>query len=164
MDWQIKSISKKSSQSGQELKAGDLIVSIIFVNEMGELDRQDLLKSEFESENFDKKFVAKWERTVSENPNEDERMARQMALSGSEDLFISLYDDASLGIDDKETLKQMLALLLERKRILRAVGRPKNAQQKYLHISTKREFEVPQKNLDEELLTNIQSQLNLFLI
>jgi hypothetical protein len=164
MDWQIKSISKKSSQSGAELKPGDIVVSLVFFNEAGELDRLDFLKEELDKADVETKYIGRWERVVSDNPQEDERQAKRMALAGSEDFFISLFDDDSLNIENKDSLKQMLALLLERKRVLRAQGRPSGGIQKYLHVSTKREFDVPQKELDEELIINIQSQLDAFLV
>lgn len=164
MDWQIKSLSKKSSQSGAELKAGDVVVSIIFQNQAGEIERSDFLKSELEQNPYNGKFLGKWERVVSDNPQEDERQARRLALSGSEDLFISLFDDADIDMEQKDVLKQMLALLLERKRILRAKARPQNGVQTYIHVATKREFKVEQKELNEELILNIQSQIEAFLI
>ena len=37
-------MSKKSFGSGVELKPGDVVVSVIFVNEANELDRRDFLK------------------------------------------------------------------------------------------------------------------------
>ncbi len=164
MDWQIKTLSKKSSQSGVELKAGDVVVSVVFINELNELDRRDFLKSELEEKPFEGKFVGKWERVVSENPEADEREARRMAIAGSEDFFLSLYDDNGVEVEQKDVLKQMLALLLERKRILKARGRPQNGLQLYIHSSSKREFLVPQKDLNEELISNIQTQINAFLI
>ena len=86
------------------------------------------------------------------------------AIAGSEDFFISLYDDEAVEVEQKDVLKQMLALLLERKRILRPKGRPEGGFQLYLHPSSKREFLVPQKELSEELVFNIQSQINAFLV
>ncbi|MBO7520901.1 MAG: hypothetical protein J6T16_01500 [Opitutales bacterium] len=164
MDWQIKTLSKKSSQSGAELKAGDAVVCVVFLNEAGELDRRDFLKSEFEGRPFGGKYIGKWERVVSENPEEDERQARRMAIAGSEDFFISLYDDEAVEVEQKDVLKQMLALLLERRRILRAKGRPEGGFQLYVHSSSKREFLVPQKELNEELISSIQTQIDAFLV
>ena len=164
MDWQIKSLSKKSAASGADLKPGDVVVSVLRQNEAGDLERSDFLKSELEQNPYMGKFLAKWERVVSENPLEDERQARRLALTGSENFFISLFDDESLDIDQKDVLKQMLALLLERKRILRAKGRVKNGVQIYVHSASKREFEVRQCELNEELIFNIQSQIEAFIL
>ena len=88
-----------------------------------------------------------------------------MALSSSEDFFVSLFDESSgVTTDEADVVKQMLALLLERKRILRPVGRPKFGIQKYVLVSTKREFDVPQKNLDTDMIIKIQNQLGNIII
>ena len=97
-------------------------------------------------------------------PEEDERAARRMALSSSEDFFVSLFDGSGVRADESDVIKQMLALLLERKRILRPVGRPSGGIQKYVQTSTKREFDVPQRNLDAELIVKIQTQLGNIII
>ncbi|MBO6103395.1 MAG: hypothetical protein J6P03_09130 [Opitutales bacterium] len=164
MDWPIKSLSKNSAQSGQSFKAGDEVVCVVFQNAAGELERADFLKSEYSPEKFKGGFVGKWERKVGENPQEDERRFRRMALAGAEDLFMSLFDGESADIEQKDTLKQMLALLLERKRVLRPVGRPQNGAQRYVHAATKREFSVAQKDLTQELVLNIQKQINAFIL
>lgn len=164
MDWQIKTLSKNSSQSGAQFKAGDVVVCVVFLNASGELERKDFLKSEFGENSFEGSFVGKWERVVSENPEADERKARKMALAGSEDFFISLFDENSVEIEQKDVLKQMLALMLERKRILKAKGRPQGNVQLYVHTQSKREFQVEQKDLTEELILHIQSQINVFMI
>ena len=164
MDWQIKSLSKKSSVSGADLKPGDVVVSVLHQNEAGDLERSDFLKSELEQNPQPGKFLARWERVVSENPQEDERQARRLALTGSENFFISLFDDEGLDIEHKDVLKQMLALLLERKRILKAKGRAQSGVQVYVHSASKREFEVRQCELNEELIFNIQSQIEAFIL
>lgn len=164
MDWQIGTLAKKSSHSGRDLKPGDTVVSIVRLGEAGVLERNDYLKEELAEGNYESRYLAKWERVVSENPEEDERQARKMALAGSEDFFISLYDDPNVDMENPDCMKQMLALMLERKRILKALGRPSGGVQKYRHPASGREFEVPQKELDEALIMGIQSQLDAFLL
>ena len=165
LDWQIKPLAKKSALSEREIAPGDTVVCAVFVNEFGMLDRLDFHKDEFDVSKVAGKIIGKWERVVSEHPEADERMARRMSLESSEDFFVSLFDENSaVETDEVDVVKQMLALLLERKRILRAVGRPVNNVQKYIQPSTKREFSVPQKNLDEDLVIKIQSQLGSIII
>ena len=157
LDWQIKPLSKKSSISGRDILPGDTIVCAVFVDPLGNLDRADCHADEFDPSKINGKIIGRWERVVSAHPEEDERAARRMALSSSEDFFVSLSDEA-------DGVKQMLALLLERKRILRPVGRPKFGIQKYVQVSTKREFDVPQKNLDTDMIIKIQNQLGNIII
>ncbi len=164
LEWQIKPLAKKTA-SGRDIAAGDTVVCAVFIDELGNLDRMDFLKDEFDETLLTGKIIGRWERVVSANPDEDEKMARKMSLASSEDFFLSLFDEASsVQTDESDVVKQMLALLLERKRILRPQGRVSGGVQKYLHVATKRIFEVPQKNLDEELIVKIQSQLGSIII
>lgn len=167
MEWQIRSLSKKSSGNGEDIKAGDTVLCLVYIDEFGNLERKDFKKSEFDNENeilSEIKYLGKWERIVSENPDEDERQAKRIALASSEDFFISLYDENGVEAEEKEVIKQMLALFLERKRILKAIGRPEGGVQKYLHTQSKREFLVLQKSVDEDLIMKIQTQLGTLMI
>ena len=165
LEWQIKPLSKKSAVSEREIKPGDTVVCAVFVDDIGNLDRMDFLKDEFRADSINGRLVGRWERIVAENPEADERAARRMALASSEDFFISLYDDAvEVDSADVDVIKQMLALLLERKRILRPLGRPSGGLQKYIHAQSGREFIVPQRNVDEALVVKIQSQLGSIII
>ena len=87
-----------------------------------------------------------------------------MALSSSEDFFVSLFDGSGVSADESDAVKQILALLLERKRILRPVGRPSGGIQKYVQASTKREFDVPQKPLGADLIAKMQTQLGNIIV
>lgn len=165
LDWQIKPLSKKSTISQREINAGDIVVCAVFVDELGNLDRMDFLKDEFDSTKIGGKLIGRWEREVSDSPEADERAARRMSLASSEDFFISLFDETvSVELAESDVIKQMLALLLERKRVIRAQGRAAGGFQKYIHVATKREFLVPQKNIDENLIFKIQNQLGNIII
>ena len=144
---------------------GDRVVCAVFLDDAGNLDRVDILKDELEAFKLDKKILGKWEREVSANPEADERAARRMALAGSEDFFLSLFDDSSqIDADETDVIQQILALLLERKRILKPVGRPSGGVQKYVHCSTKNLLDVPQKELDADLVMKIKSQLDYLIM
>jgi len=164
-EWQIKPLAKKSAFSEREIKPGDIVVCAVFINDAGELDRLDSHKDEFDDSRIMGKLIGKWERVVSDNPDADERAARRMSLESSEDFFVSMFDENSaVDADESDVIKQMLALLLERKRIIKAVGRPSAGFQKYIRVSTKREFIVPQRTLDEQLIIKIQNQLGSIII
>jgi len=165
LEWQIKPLAKKSALSDREFKPGDVAVCAVFFDEFGALDRLDSHKDEFDDSKIRGKVIGKWERVVSADPEGDERAARRMSLAGSEDFFLSLFDENSAVVSDEvDVIKQMLALLLERKRVLKSIGRPRGGFQKYLHPQTGREFEVPQKSVDEELVLKIQSRLGSIII
>ena len=164
LEWQIKPLAKKSA-GGADIKPGDEVVCAVFIDRAGNLDRADFLKGEFDPKAIDGKIIGRWERVVSANPGEDEKLARKMSLASSEDFFISLFDEESEVVaDETDVVKQMLALLLERKRVLRPLGRPRDGVQRYVHAATKREFDVPQRSLDEDLILKIQTQLGSIII
>jgi len=165
LDWQIKPLAKKSSLSDREIKAGDEVVCAVYIDELGNLDRLDVHKDEFDISKINGRVIGWWERVVSEHPDEDERAARRMALASSEDFFMSLFDENSpVELEEIDVVKQMLGLLLERRRVLRAKGRAVNGFQRYVHTATKKEFLVPQRNLDENLIIKIQNQLGSIII
>ena len=89
LDWQIKPLSKKSSISGRDILPGDTIVCAVFIDPLGNLDRADCHADEFDPSKINGKIIGRWERVVSAHPEEDERAARRMALSSSEDFFVS---------------------------------------------------------------------------
>ncbi|PWM28180.1 MAG: hypothetical protein DBX55_10360 [Verrucomicrobia bacterium] len=162
-EWQIKPLAKKSAGSEREIRTGDRVVCAVFADELGNLDRLDFLKDEFDASKIPGKPIGKWERIVSDDPDADERAAKKIALASSEDFFISLFDNA-VEVEQTDAIKQIFALLLERKRIIRPLGRPSRGFQKYVHAATKREFDVPQKNIDEELILKIRTQLASIII
>ena len=165
MDWQIKSLAKVSGISGREIKPGYTVVCTVFIDDMGNLDRLDAHVDEFDDSKIRGKIIGRWEREVAANPDADERAARRLALASSEDFFLSMFDDSSpVKADEADAVKQILALMLERKRILKPVGRPSRGIQKYIHTSSKREFDVPQKEMDAELVLKIQTQLGSIII
>lgn len=165
MDWQIKPLAKKSAVSSRDIKPGDEVVCAVFVDAAGNLDRADFLKGEFDESQISGKVIGRWERVVSANPDADERASRRMALESTEDFFVSLFDEsAGVDVPEKDVVKQMLALLLERKRIIRPVGRPRGGVQKYVQPSTKRVFDVPQSALGADLIAKIQTQLGSIII
>jgi len=164
MDWQIKPLSKKSSLSGADLSVGDEVVSFVYIGENSLIERIDILKNELDNTPLPQNVIGKWERKVSESPEQDEKFARKLALASSEDLFISLFDNESVDAPQKDIIKMLLALQLERKRILKSSAHPQNGIQTYIHTASKREFQVRQIDIDDNLIINIQSQLNSLII
>ena len=84
-----------------------------------------------------------------------------------EDLFLSLYEDDN---DEEETskeraiLKQILALLLERKRILRRLKGQKTENLVFIHVRSKQEFVVGMADFAIPDIAKIQDQLKAIVI
>ena len=147
MDWQIKTMGGKSSATSTEFKPGDVVLSLIYKDEdEGNLARLDLLEAELGSFKLSGTPLGRWKRIIKETG--DAEMNPQEQILAAEDFFLSLFEETEAG-DSKgseaelDVLKHLLALLLERKRVLRAVGsRAKEGAQLYRHVKLGRAFEA----------------------
>ena len=74
---------------------------------------------------------------------------------------MSLYEnDKPAAQEESDALKHLLALMLERKRVLRALGkRQTGGLQLYRHVKTKQELEVPVVEISTNLMLKIQDTL-----
>lgn len=94
-------------------------------------------------------------RRAAENP---ERALRLTA----ENLFTTLADPAAEPTPENTRLLQFLALMLERKRILRPRGASADGRRtRYEHTRTKAIFEVPAGDLTSEFFVDVQKQLSV---
>lgn len=158
MDWQLKPASRKSALTGEPFKPGDRVISLIYKEEK-ELQRADILESEEEKFPTPAALLAKWGHTVRA-PDEEKKFAQQNALTTAEDLFLSLYtEDSGEPIPERQALKQILALYLERKRIIKRLGTLENGNQEYLHTASKKTYPVPMDDFDLNLIAEINQQL-----
>ncbi len=106
-------------------------------------------------------FVAcKWvqvfkPRQAGENPE------RALKLT-AENLFVALADPTTEPTEENTRLVQFLALMLERKRILRPRGRSSDGLRlRYEHAKTRQIFEVPGGELTPEFFVAVQEQLSV---
>lgn len=160
MEWQIKTIARKSSLSGEAFEPGDRVVSLIYQDPIaGELGRADLLPDQVDAFELPGEVMGRWVRVVK-SPDEDSVSARE-TMASAEDFFLSLYEsEQAEGKETSDMLKHLLALMLERKRVLRALGeRQTSGEQNYLHVKTKREFKVPIVDLSAELMLKIEDTI-----
>lgn len=160
MEWQIKTIAQKSTLSGECFIPGDRIVCLIYKDEHdGELARVDLRPEEIEKFNIPGEVLGRWARVVPDP--EDEAAHEREAISSAEDLFFSLFEgEIEQAREESDMLKHLLSLMLERKRVLRAVGdRKKSGEQCYRHIKTKNEITVPIGNITRDLMIKIEGTI-----
>ena len=160
MDWQIKTLSKKSTLSGERFNPGDRAVSLVYVDAAaGELGRADLHEHELAEFQFPGQVLGRWTWMMKDpeagGPTAGETMA------SAEDFFFSLFEhDADAERDRVDALKHLLALMLERKRVLRAIGPRQHAgTQAYRHVKSKQEFNVPITEISRELMFRIEDTL-----
>lgn len=160
MEWHFKSIARKSSLSETPFVPGDRVACLIFKDiEAGEMGRGDVLVSEVDAFELPGEILGRWTRVVKD-PDDQSANVRE-TVSSAEDFFLSLYEaDQTDAKDETDALKHLLALMLERKRVVRALGkRETEGTQMYRHVKTKRELEVPVVEISTNLMLKIQDTL-----
>ena len=94
-------------------------------------------------------------RRAGENPD------RALKLT-AENLFVALADPTTEPTPENTRLVQFLALMLERKKILRPRGLTSDgARNRYEHAKSKAIFEVPAGDLTPEFFVAVQEQLSV---
>jgi hypothetical protein len=152
--------AKTCRASGREFAEGDRVVSHLVREATGEVGRHDVLASE-DAAYVKPAFVfCSW--TVSYKPRRhDENPGRTLKLT-AENLFVTLGDPAAEPNPANTPLLQFLALLLERKRLIRPRGlTPDGERQIYEHARSHQLYEIPVGKLDAEFFIRIQGQLDL---
>ena len=158
MDWQVKSISLTSHVTGAAFEPGQEIVSFLVKRGGGELDRVDVLGPESDGFQTDGTVLGWWRQPAKDRTNDADAAA---ALHTSEGLFRSLYFEGGEESPERDLLKYMLALMLEKKRLLRALPMSdREVVQRYRMRKSLEEFEVPLVEIKPDQLLKIQDQLS----
>jgi len=146
--------------SGREFVEGDRVVSHLVREVTGEIARHDVLASKGAAYVKPAFVFCSW--TVSYKPKRaDENPGRTLKLT-AENLFVTLGDPAAEPNPANTPLLQFLALMLERKRLLRPRGLTTDGERRiYEHARTHQLYEIPVGNLDAAFFVNIQGQLDL---
>lgn len=162
MDWQIRTIARKSALTEEPFHPGDRVLSFVYKEaESGELGRSDFLESEAAGFEVPGQLLGKWVRVVKD-PDDEDAGEKRLDVQSSEDFFFSLFEQEADEATRAETdaLKHLLALMLERKRVLRQAGaRASEGLQRYRHVKSKEELEVPVVDISPEMMVNIQDTL-----
>ncbi len=160
MEWHFKSIARKSSLSQLPFTPGNRVTCLIFKDvEAGEMGRADVLPDEVDTYKLPGEILGRWVRVVKD-PDDESTNVRETVAS-AEDFFLSLYaNDQADCLAETDALKHLLALMLERKRVVRALGkRQTTGTQLYRHVKTKQEIEVPIVEISTDLMLKIQDTL-----
>lgn len=157
MDWAIKSLSRASFISGQAFTPGEKVACVIFRGPDG-LQRADLSEAEALEWQPPGEVLGRWHRKAED---ESESAKRRTSLASAEEVFLALIQESGGAGEEKDLLLQLLALLLERKRLLRPQGKPVEGKLRYLHPRLQQEFSVPHQELTPELVSSLREQLHL---
>ncbi len=144
--------------SGRPFADGDRVASLLVRTADGALTRCDVLAecaAEFVPSGY---VVCRWVQIFKFRARE-ENTDRALKLT-AENLFLTLADPATEPASENARLVQFLALMLERKRLLRPRGRSADGERNiFEHVRTKQLYEVPAGGLTPEFFAAIQEQL-----
>ncbi|MFP4283328.1 MAG: hypothetical protein ACLFU2_11950 [Opitutales bacterium] len=160
-------MAKTSSLSGEPFAVGDTVESFLFRGAQGELERADLRPSEVPAWPMPEGLLCRWRHRVRER-DDAEGDARRRSLATAEELFLALLEaggekpaegaDEAAEVGNEEAVGEsarpprerliflnLLALMLERRRVLKPIGRRPGL---YRYMPEKRELRVPLVELD----------------
>ena len=160
MDWQVKPIARICAASGKELHVGDLVTCVVYKPVGDNIERCDVLRDQATAFKPAGILLGRWTREVKER-GEEEQAQRAQLLASREEFFLSLYEDAADPSGDRNVLKHILAMLLERKRIIRQVGPADQGLLTYVHAATKQTDLVPVLDQQPAHLLQISASLDL---
>ncbi|HEX2101819.1 MAG TPA: hypothetical protein VHF69_14195 [Candidatus Synoicihabitans sp.] len=161
MELNLPALASRCQVCGEAFVDGERVVSVLVRLDAGEaVQRFDLRVAQEKEFQPPGRVACRWvhtfkARVAGENPE------RELKLT-AENLFMTLADPATEASADNVRLLQFLALMLERKRVLKPRGRsPDGARNVYEHAKTKLRYEVPVGELDPAFFTSVQEQLSV---
>ncbi|MDX2187012.1 MAG: hypothetical protein SFV32_08770 [Opitutaceae bacterium] len=136
---------------------GERVVCHLVRVKSGELVRYDVAETAVAEYVPEGSLACRWVRVykprkAGENPE------RELKLT-AENLFMSLTDPSAELTLESTRLVQFLALMLERKRVLRPKGLAADGRQQFEHAKTKQLILVPAGELSPEFFILVQEQL-----
>jgi hypothetical protein len=160
MELNLHPIATKCCVSGREFVAHDRVVCFLVREEDGLTGRRDMLEGEDLRLPLPVEIYCRWvveykPRPSGENPERDLKLT-------AENLFVTLADPANPPSESNTPLLQFLALMLERKKLIKPRGLTEDGQrQVYEHMPSHQLYEVPVGLLDEAFFSKIQEQLGV---
>jgi hypothetical protein len=160
MELQLQPLASACFVTGRPFAEGDRVSSFLIRGKNQEVVRYDLLTDESGEFNPDGTLACTWVqvfkiRRANENPE------RELKLT-AENLFTTLLDPSAELSPENVRLVQFLALMLERKRVLKPKGvSADRTKSLYEHAKSKQIYEVPAGELTPEFFVQVQQQLSV---
>lgn len=146
--------------SGEPFREGDRVASVLARMDGGAVVRYDALESNAGSLVPEGFVACRWVQVYKLQPKE-ENADRALKLS-ADTLFQALADPSTERSPETDRLVRFLALLLERKRLLRPRGKsPDGARDVFEHARTKQLYEVPALDLSPQFFIEVREQLSV---
>jgi hypothetical protein len=160
MELTLQPLAKTCRVSGREFAEGDRVVCRLVREADGAIARHDVLAAE-EAGYAKPEFVFCTWTVIYKARREQENPGRALKLT-AENLFLTLADPTAEPDPANTPLLQFLALLLERKKILRPRGKTADGERQiFEHAKSHQVYEIPAGTLDEAFFVRIQGQLDL---
>ena len=160
MELNLQPVAKTCFVSGEPFVEGARVASFLVRGANLEIARYDVLEThltEFKPEGF---IACRWVQPYKPR-KANENADRALKLT-AENLFATLADPTTEPTPENTRLLQFLALMLERKKILRPRGITSDGlRNRYEHAKTKQIFEVPVGELTPEFFVAVQEQLTI---
>ncbi len=161
MDLNLPAMATTCFVSGEEFVEDERVISqLVRLADSGEIARFDLKAEREESFEAPGRLACRWvqrfkPRVANENPE------RELKLT-AENLFLTLADPSNELSEEDGRLVQFLALMLERKRLIRPKGRNEDGSKDvYEHRGSKTRCEVPVGELNPAFFIAVQEQLSV---
>lgn len=161
MEMHLQPLASTCLVSGESFVDGARVASYLArVGAALEIVRYDVLEAHAAEFSPQGTVACRWVHAFKRRRN-GENPDRALKLT-AENLFVALADPSTEPTDENTRLIQFLALLLERKRVLKPRGRSADAQRQcYEHARSKVIFEVPVGELTPEFFLAVQEQLSV---
>ena len=160
MEMNLQPRAPRCHVSGEPFTEGARVASYLIRATTLEIVRYDVLEahtSDFAPEGF---VACRW--TQIYKPRAEGGNADRALKLNAENLFLTLADPLNELNAESVRLVQFLALMLERKKILRPKGRSaSNGKNVFEHAKTKQLYEVPAGELTNEFFVAVQEQLSV---
>ncbi len=158
MELNLQPRSQSCLVSGRPFADGDRVASFLLRGVDGVIARCDVLAEHADGFAPPGFVICRWVQ-IFKQASREENTGRLLKLT-AENLFLTLADPATELAPENTRLVQFLALLLERKKLLRPRGRTADGErQVYEHLRTKQLYDVPAGELTPEFFAAIQEQL-----
>lgn len=160
MDLILQPIASQCAVTGVPFQDGERVLSILGRNDAGEVVRADLLAAN-EPQLTPLPFVlCRWIHPFK--PREKQENPERNLKLGADALFTTLCDPNAEPNPTNTPLIQFLALMLERKKVLRPRGVTADRLRRiFEHTKTKQIYEVPAGELTAEFFVKVQEQLGV---
>lgn len=160
MELNLHPIATQCFVSGRAFAEGDRVVSYLVREASGEVARRDVLAGEDPGYQRPAFIYCRWVAAYKVRRGE-ENADRALKLT-AENLFITLADPAAEPNEANTPLLQFLALMLERKKLIKARGFTESGERQiYEHMKSHQLYEVPVGTLDDAFFMKIQEHLDV---